>query len=111
MSGETVTRIRATQTGVDRYGNPTTTDAELDIDGAFFAPEQKSSEPVEVGRSAVIVEPTLYFPGLWPDLTERDRVRVRSHEYEVDGVPADWRNPWGTSALGGLVVTLKRVEG
>lgn len=111
MAGETVTRIRATATGVDRYGNPTSTDAELDIEGAFFAPEQKSSESVEVGREAVPFEPTLYFPGLWPDLTERDRVRVRGDVYAVDGIPADWRNPWGPAALGGLVVTLKRVVG
>lgn len=111
MAGETVTRIRPTESGVDRYGNPVFTDAEVDIPGAFFAPEQSSTELTQVGRVPVITKPSLYFPGAWPDLVASDRVRVRGLVFEVNGDPADWRNPWGGPLPGGLVVTLERVTG
>ena len=110
MAGETVTRVRQVADGVDRYGNPTFSEVEEDFGGAFFAPEQSSSEALAVGRTVVTVSPTLYFPKAWPDIASGDAVRVRGERFEVDGVPADWRDPWGT-ALGGLVVTLKRVQG
>lgn len=110
MFGEPIIRIRRVQDGTDRYGNPTYVDEEAVLpEWAGFAPEQASSEPVTVGREAVFVKPSLYFPGQWPDLTDTDRVRVRGHTYQVVGVPAEWRSPW--SGFGGLVVTLERVEG
>lgn len=109
MQGEVVTRLRRQQTGVDRYDNPVYAEVSTDIPGAAFAPEQKSSEPVEVGRTPIITQPTLYFLTR-PDFTAGDAVLVRGERYEVDGDPADWRSPWGTG-FGGLVVTLKRVEG
>lgn len=112
MLGETVTRIRpGAQTGTDAFGQPVYgSDAETDIDGAMFAPGG-SSEPVEVGREAVVTAPTLYFRGTWPDIVATDRIRVRGVEFAVDGKPADWRDPFGTGGPGGLVVTLKAVEG
>ncbi|QCB93302.1 phage head completion protein [Cellulomonas shaoxiangyii] len=110
MAGEIVVRLRDVATGVDPYGNPVETTTETAIPGAFFAPEQASRESTEVGRESVTIKPSLYFPKSWPDITARDRVRVRGREYAVDGEPADWRSPWGSS-LGGLVVTLQRVEG
>lgn len=112
MLGETVTRIRAgAQTGTDAFGQPVYgPDVETTIDGAMFAPGG-SSESVEVGREAVVTAPTLYFRAAWPDIVETDRIRVRGVEYDVDGRPADWRDPFGTDGPGGLVVTLKAVEG
>lgn len=109
MFGERVTRRRRVAGEPDRYGNPTYTTTETTFEGAAFAPEQASSEPVAVGREAVIIKPTLYFPGAWPDITETDQVRVRGVLYDVEGRPADWRSPW--DGTGGLIVTLKVVVG
>lgn len=110
MFGETVTRLRKVEGATDRYGNPTHTTVEAEIPGAAFAPEQDSQEPLEVGRTSVVTQPALYFYLSRPDLRSGDAVRVRGEMYEVDGKPADWRSPWGTS-LTGLVVRLKMVTG
>lgn len=109
MAGETVTRIRQTESGVDRYDNPTYTTAELDIPGAFFDPGS-SEETIVVGGEPMVTTPTVYFPFAWPDLVEADAVRVRGVTYEVQGRPDDWRSPWG-SGPGGLVVHLRLAEG
>lgn len=111
MAGETVTRIRAgASAGNDRYGNPIPgTPAETTIAGAFFAPGG-TQEPVQTGRAAVIAEPEVYFPGLWPDIVPTDRLRIRGAVYEVQGDPGDWESPWSTG-LGGLAVRLKKVAG
>lgn len=104
MAGETVTRIRETVTGEDRYHNPTTTDVETSIEGAFFAPAG-SPELVASDRVTVSEAPTVYWLKEWPDVIATDRLRVRGVVYRVDGNPLDWRDPWGTTE-GGLVVKL-----
>lgn len=111
MTGETVTRLRPVQTGTDRYGNPiySTSPAELDLDGALFAPGG-TQEPAQPGRTPVIAEPSLYFPHTRPDLTAQDQIRVRGAVYDITGAPGDWRSGYG-STLGGLVVQLKKVDG
>jgi hypothetical protein len=110
MFGETVVRLRRTQTGVDRYNNPVYgAPAELSIDGALFAPGG-TQEPAEPGRTPVIDVPTLYFRGQWPDVEATDQFRVRGEVYEVTGDPADWRAA-DTSGAGGLVVQLRKVSG
>jgi hypothetical protein len=107
VAGETVTRIRETDTGaVDRYDNPITSDVETDIPGAFFAPKGVP-EVTPVGRVIANEAPTVYWLKEWPDILVTDRLQVRGVEYRVDGIPSDWRDPWGT-AVGGLVVTLAR---
>lgn len=107
----TVTRLRGEETGVDRYGNPVVEVTELDIDGALFAPERDSAESVEVGRQQSPSRPTLYWLRQHPDIVRTDQIRVDGVVYDVDGEPAVWRDDLGGSSLGGLVVTLKRVEG
>lgn len=110
MLGEPVTRRRQTQTGVDRYGNPVYSRSDVVLtERAAFDPGG-SREPVEVGREPTITTPKLYFPGATPDLTETDRVIVRGVEYTVEGIPADWRSPFG-SQVGGMVVELQRAGG
>ena len=51
------------------YGDP----VETPLPGALFAPAG-TSEPIEAGRTAVITNPTLYFPGAWPDIVPTDQV-------------------------------------
>lgn len=111
MIGETVVRLRADDADTDRYGNviDDATPAEVDLPGAVFDPGG-SAEPVEVGRTPVITQPTVYFPGRWPDLVATDQLRVRGKVYDVLGDPGDWRSANG-SPLGGLVVPLKRTSG
>ncbi len=97
-----VTRIRREQSGVDRYGNPEYATVESVLpELALFAPRDVIPS-LEVGRSPTIVEPTLYWFEVWPDVVASDRVRVRGVEYEVRTVPADWRG----RTIGGLVVKL-----
>jgi hypothetical protein len=106
---ETVTRLRATTSGTDRYRNPIVTGAsETAISGALFDPGG-SATTVEQGRSPVVTRPTLYFPDTRPDIIATDQIRVRGRVWEVDGDPADWRG-W-VDDFGGLVVPLKAVNG
>lgn len=108
-AGLTVTRHRPEVVGTDRYGDNavewvTTTFTEL----AAFNPGG-SDEPVEVGRESVVTDPSLYF--LEPvDLTERDEVTVSGRRYKINGRPAVYASPFGSS-VGGTVVTLSEVEG
>lgn len=104
MNGvDEVTRLRREQTGTDRYNNPVYEVVESVIpELAFFAPKDVIPA-LEVGRAPTVVEPTLYWFKVWPDVVASDRLRVRGVEYEVLSVPADWR---GTS-VGGLTVKLK----
>ena len=111
---ETVTRVRAgASTGTDAFGQPIPgADVEFAIDGALFSPggiSGSTAEPIEVGRAAVISEPTLYFRDARPDIVRTDYMRVRGVLYSVDGDPPDWH--WGDLTGGGLVVALKRVGG
>lgn len=110
--GETVTRQRGAAT-TDPYSDEATsidwsTPDELEIPGCGFNPGQ-SSEPVQDARNAVITKPEVYAPP-GSDVLAGDRLVVRGKTYEVDGDPADWRNPF-TGWAPGLVIPLKVVEG
>lgn len=111
MIGETVIRIRAgASPGNDRYGNPLPgVDVETAVTGAAFEP-RFTSETVGADRLTTTTKPALIFFDEWPDLLSTDRVRVRGVIYEVDGVPADYRSPFGTG-FGGVVVELKHSGG
>lgn len=110
--GETVTRLRGTPI-VSPYSGETTgtswasPDA-LEIPGCGFNPGG-SSQPVEPGRDAVITKPEVYAPAD-VDVHAGDRVVARGRTYDVEGDPAEWRNPF-TGWAPGTVITLKIVEG
>jgi hypothetical protein len=109
MFGASVTRIRRTQSGSDRYGNPTYTEATSTITGAAFAPGG-SVEPTEVGRASVVTTPKLYFLAASVDLRADDDVTIAGQRYTVQGEPAVWTNPW-TAGTAGTIVELERVDG
>lgn len=110
--GETVTRQRA-QAVADRFsGEATALDwsspDELAIAGCAFDPGS-SSEPLEQARGAVVTQPTVYAPR-GADVLAADRIVVRGRTWQVDGDPADYRNPF-TGWAPGLVIKLKAVTG
>jgi len=109
--GEVVARIRSTQTGVDRYGNPVYSDVETTLpERAAFAPKG-SSLSLFVERETTITKDTLYFPNAHPDVRDDDRLRVRGRVRTIEGRPQDFRNPFAGITHGGDVVELEDVEG
>lgn len=102
---DSVTRLRRTETGEDRYGLPIYETAETELPKALYAPKHVSPA-VEVGRQVTVVEPTLYWPNKWPDVVASDRLRVRGREFEVHTIPSEWQG----HGVGGLVVVLKDSE-
>jgi len=106
-----VTRIRFTQTGVDRYGNPVRSETVTMLPGAaLFDPGASAAdgEQASVQREVLVSAPKLYWMGAWPDVTAEDEVIVRGRRYAVDGAPLDYR---GFDGSGGLQVDLRLVEG
>ncbi|MBF4613752.1 hypothetical protein [Curtobacterium sp. VKM Ac-1376] len=88
-----IARIRLTESGKDRYGKPTFTEATTELDIVGFAPAVKGeSEGVE----QVLLEygGTLYLhPGT--DVTESDAFTIYGERYEADGPKARWVHPRG----------------
>lgn len=114
--GETVTRLRRLS-WTDPYSgesSPRPWDDEdhepdaLDIEDCAFNPGS-SSDVAADGRSPVTTNPTVYAPA-GADVKAGDRLVVRGVAYDVDGNPAEWRNPF-TGWEAGLAVTLELVEG
>lgn len=102
---DAVTRWRDSVAGVDPYGNPIPgVEVSSVLPPARFAPRDVLP-PVEAGRDPVVVQPSLYWRGLWPDVLPSDRLEVRGVKYDVLGSPADWRG----DSVGGLVVKLRDV--
>lgn len=108
--GEPVTRRRREQTGVDRYNSPVYALVDTVLEQRAGFDPGGSREPVEVGRTQTVTTPKLYFRRQWPDLVKTDLVLVRGVKYSIEGDPADWKSPYG-STVGGLVVELKKAEG
>lgn len=110
--GETVTRQRATAT-TDPYSGEATDLSwddpdELAIEGVAVAPGA-TAETAEADRERLDIEFTLYLP-YGADVKPLDRVVVRGTAYDVEGKPADWRNPF-TGSEPGTVVQVRRVGG
>lgn len=71
--------------------------------------EPVSSTEDNDNRQAVITGFRVYLPA-GADVVAGDRVTLRGLTWEVDGRPADWRSPVGSS-VGGLVVALRSTVG
>lgn len=110
--GETITRLRGVP-ATDRFSGEVvtldwTSPARQDITGCGFDPGT-SVESLEVARDTVNTQPTVYAPS-GADVTALDRVIVRGREWQVDGDPAEYVNPF-TGWAAGLVIKLKAVTG
>lgn len=104
--GEPITLHSRAVTGQDTYGNDVYGSTDRTVVGAF-APAG-AAELVQ-GRDTVTTQPALYLPP-GTDVAAVDRATVRGVTYDVDGTPADWRNPF-TGWQAGIVVNLKGVTG
>lgn len=110
--GETVTRVRAARVSdpysgeVERLDWTSTTSAA--IPGCGVAP-RVSEEPLGEGRALVSTGLVVFAP-TGADIGRLDRVIARGETWDVDGDPADWRNPF-TGWAPGLAVNLKRIGG
>lgn len=84
--------VRRASAATDEYGDPVPDvwADHLELSGKF-APNNPS-EPVEVGRNAVITGGTVYVRDLAskPDIVSTDRARVSGSEYEIDGEVGVW---------------------
>jgi hypothetical protein len=111
LGGETITRQRATatvnvysgQSDALNWSSPST----LTVSGVLVAPAG-TTEPLEVGRSEVDTDLTLYLPH-GADVRPLDRVVVRGVTYDVQGERGDWTGATGWAA--GSVVTVRKVAG
>lgn len=106
MSDEVI-QIRRAAESTDPYGDP--------IPGTFtdhvvlvgkFAPNNPT-EPVEVGRNAVITGGTVYVrTAAVPDVVSTDRAVIRGVELEIDGEIGVWRRNSGF----GIQFAVKKVK-
>lgn len=84
-------------------------DAPADLGIYAFNPGS-TDEPHEPGHAArVVTTPSIYVPS-GVQIGARDRVTVRGQLFEVQGVPLDYRNPYG-SEMNGMHVHLEAVTG
>lgn len=110
MIGETVTILRRTETGTDRYGKPVYEWPEpgTEVRGCAVAP-RTSEEPLQIAREIVYEGLAVYMPpGV--SVTPYDRLVIRGTVYEVDGEPIDFRSPYAAVSRG-VRVHVKRWEG
>lgn len=110
MIGETVTVQTGTAT-TDRNGNSVVSWAdptETSIDGVALAPIQAGEDNAN-SRQGVVIGWTAYIPP-GNSIEPTARIVARGNTYEIDGEPADWRDPY-TGRKAGLELTLRRVEG
>lgn len=110
--GEEVTVLQRTVTGQDRYGKDVFDWPEpgVVICGCGFDPGT-STELNQPFRQSVNTQPTIYDTSPCPvDIRAVDKVVVRDREYQIDGSPTDWTNPF-TGTRFGRVIKLKVVEG
>lgn len=97
-----VTRIRASDGGEDRYGvaKPGALQR-TELPGGLFMPTG-SADASAAGVSSTVTEPAVMWPGQHPDVRTGDVLEIDGDRWRVHERPQTW--PLG------LVVTLKGVE-
>jgi hypothetical protein len=104
--GTPITLVKRAKAAPDALGNDTWTTTDVVTSGAF---NPGSSAELVQGQDLLTQQPTVYLP---PDvdLTAVDAVVVYGEQFEVDGAPKRWVNPF-TGWNPGVEVKLKRVTG
>ena len=106
--GTTITILRAFE-GLDDFNNPIAGPTPPTVvEGCAVAPRM-STEPTIRGRHGVIVGLTLYAPP-GTVILPTDRITIGGNDYQVEGEPGVWKNPFSGSTPG-IEVALKRAEG
>ena len=105
---EPIVILRHSETGVDEYGNPTTTSEEILVRDCLFS-YTGSTEPVEVARDAVDARLTLYMPA-GTEILDGDIFVIRETEWVKDGDPQEWTQLW-EGFVPGVVVNVRRRRG
>ena len=93
----------------DAHGNPVEGWADPVSVGIYAFNPGTTSEPFIPGHDRVVTQPAVYAP-VGTVFGPRDRVTVRGVLYEVDGVPLEYRNPFG-GLVDGIQVNLRGVTG
>jgi hypothetical protein len=106
--GETVTLIRRTLAGRDRYGNDRYTTTTAVIDGVSVR-RTGSSEDLGEQRDRVTTSLEVLLPP-GTTVTAYDRLRIRGLLYEIDGNPDPGPNP-DTGTTGPVRLSVKRITG
>lgn len=94
-SDETIATLRYAD-AEDAYGDPIPGDYSHHLTVVAKVAPNNPSEPVEVGRNAVITGGTVYIRTLTElDISSEDRVSIRGVTYEIDGEVGLWRRRFG----------------
>lgn len=110
MPGNCTVVQRSVTTTTDQYGDTVTVTSDATWEWAILAP-RSSTERVEPHSPAVITAATLYGPSRAID--SDDLLIVSNHspamdgEWQVDGIPGDWKSPY-TEWHPGIEVAVKR---
>ena len=103
--GETVI-LRSTTTTPDEFGDTTTTVVEEFWGPCAVAPRY-ATEATDNRSPGVVVGLTIYGPTVTID--SDDVLVVRGEEWQVDGLPGEWVNPF-TGWAPGIEVAVKRAS-
>lgn len=109
--GETVT-VLTPAVIENRYGRSTVDPdwshaVQATVDGCLFAPQSTSED--NDGRTAVLSDARLYLPA-GTEVTAGCRVVIRGEQYEFDGSPSVWADPFG-QGLDGIEAQVRKVDG
>lgn len=104
--GQPITLVIRTKGEPDSFGNDTWTTTTTTVAGAF---NPGASAELVQGQDILTVQPTVYLPP-GTVVGAIDAVQVGGEQYEVDGSPNTWTNPF-TGWQAGVEVKLKRVTG
>lgn len=101
--GTTVT-LRSTTVTDDGLGNTTEVTTETEWGPCAIAPRY-ATESTDPRVAPVVVGKTVYGPPV--DIDANDTVVIDGEAWQVDGLPAEWRNPF-TGWAPGIEVQVKR---
>jgi hypothetical protein len=105
-AGEDIAVVTRTKAGRNAYGDDVFTETTVTVTGAF-APA--IGYELTGAGDTVVAQPQAYLPA-GTAVTAASVLVIRGDRYEVDGEPADWRDPFD-GWTPGIAVPLRRVTG